>query len=77
MASIQPLPSIRLSIGAHIAAILASLWTADPDRVLAALDPVVIAFLRAIGSVVPPVLAVLHSWRLGKTEERTGHDCDG
>jgi len=73
--SIQPFPSIRFSIRAQLAVILPSFWTADSNRIVSAFDPLVIALLHAIRPVIPPVLAVLHSWRLGKTKERTGDEC--
>jgi hypothetical protein len=73
--SIESLPSIRFSIRPEFAVILPSLWTADPNRIVPAFDPLVIPLLHAVGPVIPPVLPVLHSWRLGETRERTGEEC--
>ena len=69
--SIDSLSPIRFPIRAKLAVILTSFWSADSDRVVASFDHLVIAFLHPVGPVVPFVLAPLHPWGLGETEERT------
>ena len=55
------LSPVCFPIRAKLAVILASFWTADSDRVVPALDHLVIALLQTVGPVVPFVLAPLHS----------------
>jgi hypothetical protein len=68
--SIDSLSPVRLPIRAKLAVILASFWTADSDRVVAAFDHLVIALLHPVSPVVPLVLAPLHPCGLRETEER-------
>jgi hypothetical protein len=69
--SINPLPAILSPIRAKLAVILAAFWSADPDRVIAAFDHLLIALLHPVGAIVAAVLAPLPSSRLGKTQERS------
>jgi hypothetical protein len=58
--SVESLPPIRPPIRAEITAILAALWPADSNRVVAAFDPFVITLLHPVGPVVAPVLSPRH-----------------
>jgi hypothetical protein len=59
--SINSLPPIGFSIGADIAPILASFWSADSDGVIATLHPLVIPFLNSPSPVVAAILTPLRS----------------
>jgi len=69
--SINSLSPIRFPIRTELAVVLATFWTSNSDRVVAALDHLVITLLHAVSPVVPLVLTPLHPCGLGETEERT------
>ncbi|MCZ7640833.1 MAG: hypothetical protein M5U12_35120 [Verrucomicrobia bacterium] len=58
--SVDSLAAIHPAVIPHHSAILASLGTADADRVVAPFDELVIALLQPLAPVITAILAVLH-----------------
>jgi len=72
--SIKPLSPVRFPVCAHLPVVLASLWAANSNRVVATFNHLVIAFLHPLGSVALSVLPPFHAWRLGEAQERNDND---
>jgi len=59
--SINSFPPVCATISPQFAPVLASLRAADTNRVVAACHLFFVAFLQTVGSVVPALLAALHT----------------